>query len=257
MNGTLSALYHYPVKGLSAQPLDSVALEAGRGFPLDRVFGIARHDSGFDPRDPQPLPKNRFFMLMKDERLAELDTHYDPQTGSLAVRVGGRTVLDADISTAEGAGETVSFFAAMFDLDAGSRPVFAHAEPHRFTDVSVVSKEMMNAVSLINLASVAEFGERIGETVDPIRFRANIYFDGWPPFGELDLVGREIAIGDARLRIVKRTQRCAATQVNPATARRDIAVPRLLMQTYGHSDMGVYAEVLVPGEVRPGDAISC
>ena len=115
---------------------------------------------------------------------------------------------------------------------------------------------MMNAVSLINLESVRDFAKRIGRPVDPMRFRANIYFDGWPPFSELDLVDKELAIGDARLKIVMRTRRCAATEVDPATSRRDIAVPRLLMNTYGHPDMGVYAEVLSEGVISPGDVIS-
>jgi uncharacterized protein YcbX len=116
---------------------------------------------------------------------------------------------------------------------------------------------MMNAISLINLDSVRDFEKRIGRAVDPMRFRANIYFDGWPPFRELDLVGKEISIGGVRLKVVMRTRRCAATEVNPQTARRDIAVPRMLMSTYDHPDMGVYAEVLGTGVIHPGDPINC
>ena len=55
----------------------------------------------------------------------------------------------------------------------------------------------------------------------------------------------EIAIGPrARLKIVKRIVRCAATEVDPDTGIRDLDVPRILMQTYGHVDCGVYAEVI-------------
>ena len=81
MQGTIRSLYYYPVKGLSPQPLNQVELQVGQGFPLDRLFGFARHDSGFDPAHPQPLPKSRFLMLMWDERLAELRT--PPPQGSL------------------------------------------------------------------------------------------------------------------------------------------------------------------------------
>ena len=77
MQGTIHSLYYYPVKGLSPQPLNQVELQAGQGFPLDRLFGFARHDGGFDPAHPQPLPKSRFLMLMRDERLAELRSHFD------------------------------------------------------------------------------------------------------------------------------------------------------------------------------------
>ena len=120
----------------------------------------------------------------------------------------------------------------------------------------MVSTALMNAVSIVNLASVRAFAERIGAPVDPLRFRANIYVDGWPPFSELELGDGEVTIGAVRLKVTMRTKRCAATEVNPVTARRDIPVPRLLVRTYGHPDMGVYADVLTDGTVRPGDAVA-
>ena len=256
MKGTVKHLYHYPIKGLSPQPLNRVPVSPGEGFPFDRVFGLARADSGFDAAAPRPLPKNRFFMLMKDERLAALRTFLDTGTQEFTIHRDGELLLECNLSTSSGAEAAVSFFSALFKLPENRRPVLAHAVPHRFTDVSVTSSTLMNAVSLINVASVAEFGERIGKNVDPMRFRGNIFFDGWPPFSELDLVDREIKIGEMRLRILKRTQRCPATEVNPATADRDIPVPRLLLECYGHADMGVYAEILSKGTIAGGDVIS-
>jgi uncharacterized protein YcbX len=255
MQGTIRNLYHYPIKGLSAQALSEAALQRGQGFPFDRVFGFARHDSGFDINDPHPLPKDRFIVLVKEERLAGLETSFDPVTRKLEIKVRGNCAFEADLSTQDGIKRAVSFFSTMFDLDEPRKPIFAHSGAHRFTDVSVVSEEMMNAVSLINLDSVRDFEKRIGRQVDPLRFRANIYFDGWPPFSELDLVGKDISVGGVRLRVVMRTRRCAATEVNPQTARRDVNVPRLLVSTYDHPDMGVYAEVLGAGAISPGDPI--
>lgn len=255
MQGTIRHLYHYPIKGLSAQPISAVDLRMGEGFPFDRIFGFARYDSGFDATSPQPLPKDRFIVLVKEERLAGLRTSFDPRTRWLDIKVCGHRVFEGNLSTKEGIETAVSFFSTMFDLKNGMRPIFAHAGLHRFTDVSVVSKEMMNAVSLINLESVREFERKIERKVDPMRFRANIYFDGWQPFSELDLLDREFSIGEFRLKVVMRTRRCAATEVNPETAKRDLPVPQLIMCHFGHPDMGVYAEVLKGGSIRPGDAI--
>lgn len=255
MQGSVTHLYHYPIKGLSAHGLGSVAMIAGRGFPFDRAFGPARHDSGFDPDQPQPLPKDRFLVLVKEERLAGLQTTFDAETWQLSMKVKGHDVFQGCLRQQDDVARAISFFATMFDLGEGRRPIFAHASPHRFTDVSVVSKALMNAVSLINLASVRDFEARVGVRLDPLRFRANIYFDGWPPFSELDLINQEFSIGDVRLRATLRTRRCAATEVNPETARRDLPIPQLIMQTYGHSDMGVYAEVLSPGMIRRGDPV--
>ena len=44
--------------------------------------------------------------------------------------------------------------------------------------------------------------------------------------------------------------RCAATEVDPDTGIRDLPIPRTLMQTYGHADCGVYAEVIEGGADR-------
>lgn len=253
--GTITKLVHYPVKGLSGQTLPEVTLSPGQGFPHDRMFGFARAGSGFDPANPAPLPKDRFLMLMRDERLAGLASHFDPVSRVLVLKVQGRPVHDADLSTPEGRTATEGFFARMFDLTPDRMPRFVHADPHRFTDVSVVSAELMNAVSLINLDSIADLESRIGASIAPERFRANIYFSGWPAFSELALVGQEITIGTARARVTLRTRRCAATEVNPATARRDLPIPRLLHKHNGHSDMGVYAELLSGAEIRPGDCV--
>ena len=46
---TVTALYRYPVKGLSGQPVDIVRLTPGAPFPFDRVFALARRASGSIP----------------------------------------------------------------------------------------------------------------------------------------------------------------------------------------------------------------
>jgi len=55
---------------------------------------------------------------------------------------------------------------------------------------------------------------------------------------------------------VKRIVRCAATNVEPHTGIRDLEIPKTLMQTFGHMDCGVYAEVTAGGVLNVGDAIT-
>ncbi|SEG66712.1 hypothetical protein SAMN04488144_13628 [Methylobacterium sp. 190mf] len=256
MAPTVSGLYHYPVKGLSAQALSNVRLVQGEGFPMDRIYGLARHDSGYDAVNYQPLPKTRFIVLVKEERLAGLSTFFDTKTHRLEIRVQGQLVLEENLDTEAGRRRLSKFFSHMFDLDAGKEPTIAVGGDNRFTDISVHSKLMMNAISLMNLNSVREFGARIDAQIDPMRFRANLYFDGLDAFQEFELLGREIEIGSARLRIFRRTRRCAATDVDPTTAERNMAIPRSLMKNYGHADMGVYAEVLEGGSVEIGSPVT-
>ena len=76
----LKGIYRYPVKGLSPESLDGARLEPGQTLPADRMYAIENGPCGFDPAAPDYLPKSQFLMLMRNERLARLDTRYDDAT---------------------------------------------------------------------------------------------------------------------------------------------------------------------------------
>lgn len=249
---TIEALIRYPVKGLSGQSLQSVSLAAGHGFPCDREFGFARPNSGFDPDNPMPLPKTKFYMLARDASLALLNTAYDERSGVLSMRAPNASG-EFEILTDAGKQAANEWLKSYLSLPDDETPHLYQAAPHRFTDVSVVSEEMMNAISLINRDSVQAFADAIGHPIDANRFRGNIQVSGLPPFAELERVDQSFAIGSARFKIVKRTRRCPATEVDLTTGERDLKVPRLLREHYNHMDMGVYAEVIEGGTISTGD----
>ena len=125
-----------------------------------------------------------------------------------------------------------------------------HAQGHSFSDLA------RKVVSIINLASVATVEDMVGAPVNPLRFRGNLYVSNWPAWCELDLIGKELGVGRrARLKVVKRITRCAATNVDPDTGLRDLEVPQALTRHLGHSDCGIYAEVVKGGEIAQGDNI--
>src|SRR3979411_1653151 len=86
----VKSIYRYPVKGLSAEKLPGIVLAPGQTVPADRLYALQERPSGFEPAAPAYIPKNRFLMLMRNERLARLDTHFDDATHMLTVREGGR-----------------------------------------------------------------------------------------------------------------------------------------------------------------------
>ena len=86
------------------------------------------------------------------------------------------------------------------------------------------------------------------------RFRGNLWLEGLAPFAEFDLVGREIRVGGAVLRVREPITRCKATTVDPATGVRDADTLGALEAGWGHQDFGVYAEVVEGGRVAVGDA---
>jgi hypothetical protein len=246
----IARIYRYPIKGLSAEPLHAVELTASEGVPLDRKFALARPDAPFDPERPAWLPKKRFLMLMTDERLATLRVAYDDAKGRLTIDQGGERVLDADLRSSAGRAAVEQFFEAFMGAELRGRPRLVSAPGHMFTD------NPTKYVSLINLASVAEIERRVGQRVDPLRFRANLYVENLPPWAEFDWVGRELSAGDVRFRVAERIDRCAATNVEPGSGRRDLNLPLTLRQTYGHIDCGVLLRVERGGTVRLGQTLA-
>ena len=246
----IEAIYRYPVKGLTAEKLPQVTLSKGAALPLDRAYAVENGPSAFDPANPQYFPKIRFLMLMRNARLAALQTSLDEASHVMTIRYENREAARGDLRTPEGRAAIERFLAEYCADELRGPPKVLHAPGHSFSDVA------RKVVSIINLASVAELENAAGAPVDPLRFRGNLYVSGWPAWHEFSLLGSEIAVGvTARLKVVKRIVRCAATEVDPQTAIRDLPIPLILMDTYDHADCGIYAEVIKGGGIAPGDTI--
>lgn len=246
-------IYRYPVKGLSPEGLRRVMLEPHDVLPYDRRYGLARPDCQFDPAVPQYLPKTQFYMLMREEKLAELHTYFDSEEGRLEIRRDGR-LLEAGVLDDPEDRRRLERFISGFLSDTGTTDVrIVGGVGHALTNASEKpGSATYKYVSLMNLASIAALEKTMGVALDPIRFRANFYIEDMPEWLEFEWIGKLLKIGDARLKVVSRTVRCAATMVNPATGERDVNVPAALKKNFGHLDLGVYAEVLEGAEVAEG-----
>jgi uncharacterized protein YcbX len=245
----IAGIYRYPVKGLTPEQLTGVTLQPGRTLPADRSFAIENGPSGFDPMQPKWMSKAYFLMLQRDEWLAGLHTHFDDASNVLTIRRNGSITAQGDLETMRGRTAIEQFFASSFANQIKGPPKILSGRDHSFSDVA------KKVVSIINLGSLQAIEHIVGQKVAPLRFRANLYVRGWPAWHEFDLLDRTLVIGDARLKVVKRIKRCAAINVDPDTAARDLNMLHTLMRTYGHGDCGVYAEVVTGGEVAENDEI--
>jgi uncharacterized protein len=246
----ITGLYRYPVKGLTPESLRKVALNPGQTLPSDRRYAIENGPSGFDPTAPSWLPKTVFLMLMRNERLAGLRSHFEDETHLLTIRWDGRVVARGDLETAEGRAAIEGFFAQNFVPELKGPPKVLVSPGHSFSDVA------KKVVSIINLESVRTVEDMVGAAVNPLRFRGNLYVRGWPAWREQALVGERLAIGEARLKVVKTITRCAATNVDPDTAARDLDIPEAILRRLGHNECGIYAEVIAGGEIAVGDRVA-
>jgi len=196
-------------------------------------------------------------MLMRDEALARLSTQLDHERAEIAISEGGKEVFRGSLRDPESSGRLGEFIA---DFLGGKveRPLrVVEASGHAFADARPKPNATTDKyVSLINLASIAALEQVMSATIDPLRFRANLYFSGPSAWSEQDWMESTLRIGPARLRVIANITRCAATQVNRVTAERDLDIPAALQRHFGHNLMGVYAEVVTPGEIAVHDELS-
>jgi hypothetical protein len=247
MTGSIAALFRHPIKGFTPQKVSAALLRAGEAFPGDRLFAVEDGPSGFDPANPGFIPKQRFAVLAKIAEVARAHTDYDEASGALTATAPGAPAFAGDLSRPVAQAAFAEWLTALLG-DAASGPLRVVAGGgHRFLD------HPLGHVSIINLASVRDFAARLGRPVDPLRFRANLYVEGWPAWAENDWTGRDLTLGAARARVFKPITRCTAPDVDPATAARDIETTARLHEFYGHLLCGIYVQVTEDGRIAEGD----
>jgi uncharacterized protein len=245
----IASIYRHPVKGLTPEPLDAVELKTGEYFPNDRQWAVEAGPSGFDPQAPRHISKMRFTVLARFPDLARLKTRLSEDGVTFHIGDAHGFGVEARLDTEEGRETLARFLQAFTGEDAQFRVLSAAG--HRFMD------HPQGYISVINLASVRALGWAIGAEVDPLRFRANVYIDGLPPWAEDDFtVGQTIALGATKLKMFKPIVRCIATHANPDTGVRDIETVDMLRQHFGRDTLGNYFSIEQGGRIARGDALT-
>ncbi|MGA2953975.1 MAG: MOSC domain-containing protein [Caulobacteraceae bacterium] len=248
MTGRVDSLFAYPIKGFTPQEVAFADLAVGAAFPGDRLWAVEDGPSGFDPAAPAHVSKTRFTVLHKIAEVASARTHYNWQSGELDAAAPGMKDFHGVLTDPVGRTAFAAWLTELLGEAAGGPLQVLDGAGWRFLD------HPKGHVSILNLASVRDLAARLGREVDPLRFRANLHVDGWPAWVENDWTGRELTLGGARARVFAPITRCAAPDVDPTTAQRDIAMTAELHRLYGHLLCGIYVQVTAPGRVKTGDA---
>jgi GntR family transcriptional regulator / MocR family aminotransferase len=251
----LKSIYRYPIKGLSAQPLTRVDIQAKKPFPLDRIFALVRPGAPYDIGQPRWGKKGLFVMLMLEEALARVRTTLDVETMQLTIAQENRQLLVADLNDEAERARVEQFIWQLLPAFR-SPPTLVRSPDGHFMD------KPDNVISLINLATVRSLEQQWGIKIDPLRFRANLYIDGARPWEEFEWIGSDIRIGDGLFRADRRNGRCGATNVDPQTGRRDLDLPGSLRATFGHKELGIYliaresCELTIGAHVATPDSVA-
>lgn len=239
----LAQIWRHPVKSHGREAIEAADLTAGDCLPGDRLWAIA-HEASRAGNDPWS-PCSGFTRIASSPALAAIraELHGDGQTVSLHHPEQDSLTVAPDRQP-----DTL--------LD-WVRPLTdpARAAPARVIRVAGrgLTDSAYPSVTLGNLASHRTVEGRLGRRLAPERWRANLWLDDLPPWEEFDWIGRGLRIGEAELRIVERTTRCAAPSANPDTGRRDTDLLGILSESWDHRDFCVTAEVIKSGRIAIGD----
>jgi uncharacterized protein YcbX len=251
---TVTALAIAPVKGMRLVAVGELELGSG-GAVGDRAFVVVEDAD------------NRLVATARNPDLVQVAPRWDPDRGVLTlVFPGGEEVAGA----VGGAGEAVT--TALYDgrrvggrlLERG--PLSEAVSDHLGRRVRLMRLDagMTGAddfpVTLMSTASLAAVtGALGGEETDPRRFRMTVTVDGLDAWAEHGWAGREVRLGpEVVLRVVDPVPRCVVTTSDPDDGAREVPVLHALARLRGKDDVtfGVWCQVVAPGRVRRGDAVS-
>ena len=169
----IHGIYRYPVKGLSPEPLARTRLAVGETLPADRLYAIENGPSGFDPAAPRYQPKQRYLMLMRNERLARLRTALrgrEPHAGDRTRTAARPRAATCTRPTAARRSSASSPSSAPTSC-AGRRACCTR----RASASPMLPRKV---VSIINLASVAAIEDPVGVPVHPLALSRQPLRDG-------------------------------------------------------------------------------
>ena len=251
MSGYVAAIFRHPVKGFTPERLTHVDLAPGEGVPHDRTYAVENGPSGFNPAAPAWVTKQKFTVLAAIPRVACARTKLDDASGVMTAKAPGQPTFAGRLAEPAGREAFAAWVTDLIGDEArGPLKVVDARGAFRFTD------HPQGQVSVINMASVRDLSAKMGVELDPLRFRGNLYVEGWPAWAENDWADRDLMVGWARAKVFKPIVRCAAVEVDPTTGVRDLEVVKALFYSYGHMHCGIYIQMTSAGRVGLGDAVT-
>jgi len=245
----IAQIWRHPIKSHGREALDRVMLTKGQTMPFDRVWAIAHEAAKVNSDDPAWAACANFSRGSKAPSLMAINSQMDEATNVITLTHPNLPTISINLDTPEGANEMIDWVKPICPTER-AQPATVYKVPNRgLTDSDFPS------VTINSMNSLQDLSDRIGTEVSQLRFRGNLWIENAEPWAELDWVGQTIQIGEARLKVIERTERCTATSSNPVTGDRDIDMIKTLKDNWGHQDFGVRAEVIRSGSIQIGDPV--
>jgi len=240
MTAKVEALWRHPIKSHGREALTHARLTAGMSFPWDRVWAVA-HDAAKTDGSAWASCAN-FSIGAKLPGLMAINARLDETTET--VTLTHPDLSDLTLRPDDDPQALINWTKPLMDPKRAQSTRIVRVPGRGMTDTDYPS------VSIGNLSSHRVVEQKLGQSLSPRRWRANIWVDGWAPWEEFDLVGKTLRIGSTEIAIREPVVRCMATTTNPDTGKRDADTLSVLNVD---REFCVYGEVVTSGEIALGD----
>ena len=261
----LSALYRYPLKSASHERLTHSRVES-LGLAGDRRWMLVDETSG------------RFLTQRLLPQMGRIEARYDA-SGGLHLRAPGQPELavampEADVDLrgviiwsdslrVPDAGDEAAAWCSTF-LGRACRLVQVPESRARQVDTGYAEPGEKVAFAdgfpllLIGQASLDDLSQRVGRSLEMLRFRPNLVIEGAEPYAEDSW--KRIRIGEMEFKVAKGCSRCIVTTLDPLTGERSAdREPLTTLKSYREQEGQVYfGQNLLPrgtGELQVGMAV--
>lgn len=245
----VNQIWRHPVKSLGAEQVECSSLERGKTLPGDRVWALTYENSRFDILNPGWAPSQVFLRCSIAPLFAAVSTKLNDFYGTIEFYHPQLPVICLNLEKAVDRKQFVEWV----------RPICPKGAPQPINLCKVPGRGMTDtdypSVSLNSISSLNDLSKKMALKLHPRRFRGNIWVTGWEPWEELNLIGEQITIGEARLEVIEPIERCNATKTNEETGVRDADTLAALDSNLGHKNFGVYCKVVSSGLIRIGDYV--
>ena len=260
MSISISSINYCPVKSISFQTLQSCEIRKNIGIVGDRIFAFSKSlDQNQAELFEQKLEErrgkwNKILTLKNSPSLNKYNFLFDKDRLTLTQNNNKILTINSEESA-----EYELLSKKILELEKSlQKPLFLMKNKEiPFFDTSISNKTVLtHSISLINIKSIEDFGNKTSQEIESQRFRGNIYIDGIEAWEERNWIGKIIKINKISFKVEKNIPRCVAINLKPNSDDNSLNLLQLLKKTYNHFDMGIYLTALNNGELNIGDNIS-
>ena len=247
----IEKLYFSPVKSLSFSYSSKLIVKNNIGIMNDRIFAFTRLINESKAYNFEKYPKDRdlnFFLTLKNSPFLN-KYNFDYKSNELSLLLDSKLIQKISLDKRD------NF--KILSQELIDREKITKYIPYLIHNINFPFFDTMphNTISLINVGSIKDFEKKTNRKIEHERFRGNIYVKNIDPWSEFKWINQQIVINGCLFQVLNKIPRCVATNLIPNSEISDINLPKMLRETYGHINMGIYLKPLNDGEINVEDII--